>query len=87
MEGRTGFKCFVSMCFPCSGSEGQFAVDEDAASSDSANVRHANLTKRLSQLTVPEYPYGLGLKVCESWPTRYWHAQSAPTALPGSAIS
>ena len=51
------------MCFSCSGPEGHFAMDDDAVSSDSANIRHANLTKRLSQLTVPEYPYGLGLKV------------------------
>ena len=39
------------------------AQDEDIAACNNAYEQHASLTHELSKLTVPEYPYGLGLKV------------------------
>ena len=39
------------------------AFDERADLGADSFEQHARLTQRLSQLTVPEAPYGLGLKV------------------------
>ena len=49
--------------------------DRDDVGTDSFE-QHARLTQRLTQLIVPEAPYGLGLKVLRDFPkcssTRFW---------------
>ena len=51
----------TDMCSICR--EGEEPPDEDNPVFESAHAQQASLSKRLSQLTVPEHPYGLGLKV------------------------
>lgn len=43
------------------------AQEEDTAACNNAYERHASMTQKLSQLTVPEHPHGLGLQVGESY--------------------
>lgn len=52
------------------------AQDEDIAACKNAYEQHASLTHELSKLTVPEYPYGLGLKVGGS--SRMWSTEPCP---------
>ena len=57
--------------------------DEDTTDLDAAAARHSSLSKKLAQLTVPAYPYGLGLKVCHV--ISGLHSRACP-ALPGHAL-